>query len=144
MGKLEAIFVKRFHRGPMDARDQAVLRAGRGLEGNADQGGVRQVTLVAQEPWKALMAEVGASLGPDARRANLLLSGIDLESSRGRTLKIGQCRLGITGETRPCERMDEATPGLRRAMGVHWGGGAYAEVLTGGPIAVGDSVEWEE
>ena len=144
MGKLEAIFVKRFHRGPMDARDEAVLRTGRGLEGNADQGGVRQVTLVAQEPWTALMAEVGASLGPDARRANLVLSGIDLESSRGRTLKIGQCRLGITGETRPCERMDEATPGLRRAMGARWGGGAYAEVLTGGPIAVGDSVEWEE
>lgn len=72
-GRLEAIWIKRFRRGPMDASAQATLRAQRGLVGNADQGRRRQVTLMEQERWQALMETVGASLSPAARRANLLL-----------------------------------------------------------------------
>ena len=40
--------------------------------------------------------------------------------------------------------MDEAFPGLRRAMQEDWGGGAFAEVLDNGEIAVGDPVEWSD
>jgi MOSC domain-containing protein YiiM len=38
--------------------------------------------------------------------------------------------------------MEEAQPGLRSAMDAHWGGGAFARVLTDGELAVGDPVEW--
>ena len=89
------------------------------------------------------MSEVGATLKPQARRANLILSGIDLENTRGQILTIGVCTLKINGETRPCELMEEAASGLQAAMRAHWGGGAYAEVVTGGPIAIGDVVAWE-
>jgi MOSC domain-containing protein YiiM len=140
---LTAIFIKRAHGGRMDSHLAAALEAGRGLVGNADRGGRRQVTLLSAERWLELMQEVGASLDPETRRANLVISGIDLENTRGRILRIGSSRLRINGETRPCELMEEAATGLQKAMGERWGGGAFAEVLDGGPVSVGDLVSWE-
>jgi MOSC domain-containing protein YiiM len=128
----------------MDARTQAALKAGRGLVGNTDQGGKRQVTIIEKEVWQRLMTEVGGDLDPAARRANLLISGIPLAGSRGRTLQIGAVRIRIYGETKPCERMEEAHTSLRAAMYENWGGGAYGEVLDDGLIAVGDPVRWVE
>jgi MOSC domain-containing protein YiiM len=104
----------------------------------------RQVTLLSEERWAELMQEVGASVGPAARRANLVISGINLENTRGRVLHVGRCRLRIGGETRPCEQMENIAAGLQQAMRERWGGGAFAEVLVGGPIAVGDVVSWDE
>lgn len=115
------------------------------LVGNADQGRRRQVTLIDEDVWRGLMDELGADAPPSARRANLMVRGIDLRKTRERVLRIGACRVRIRGETRPCERMDEAVPGLRDAMREHaWSGGAFAEVLDDGVIRVGDPVRWED
>lgn len=141
-GKVEAIWLKRMRRGPMDPVDRATLKAGRGLVGNANQGGKRQVTMIEQEIWQKLMDQLGAAIDPSARRANLLLSGVHLADSRKHILQIGNCRVRIYGETTPCEVMDEVWPGLRAAMRPDWGGGAFGEILDDGEIAVGDPVRW--
>ncbi len=51
-GTLERIWIKRMKGGPMDPRDRATLVAGRGLAGNANQGGKRQVTILSKEVWE--------------------------------------------------------------------------------------------
>jgi MOSC domain-containing protein YiiM len=142
-GELAAIWIKRAHRGPMDPASAATLVAGRGLLNNADQGGRRQVTLIEQEVWDEVMTQLGA-LPPSTRRANLLLRGVRLEKTRGRTLQIGNCRLRVWCETTPCELMDHFLPGLKEALRPGWGGGASAEVLDDGEIRVGDPVTWVE
>lgn len=143
-GRLEAIWIKRARRGPMDPVTGGRLVSGRGLAGNADQGRRRQVTLIERERWEELMRELDGSISPAARRANLMVSGVRLAHTRDRILRVGACRLRIGGETRPCEQMDEALPGLRRAMQNDWGGGVFAEVLDSGEIVVGDEVAWDE
>ena len=143
-GKLEAIWIKRAKRGKMDPVHSAELVAGKGIAGNANQGGRRQVTIIERDVWADLTAAVGAVLDPSTRRANLMISGLALKKTRGRTLRIGECVLEIAGETKPCERMEEAAPGLRQSMYVDWGGGAFAMVVKGGTIKVGDDVAFDE
>ena len=144
MGRLERIWIKRVRRGPMDPTDAVEVRGGAGLVGNADQGGRRQITIIAVGDWDRTVEALGAAVDPGVRRANLLVSGIVLAHNRGRVLRVGGCRLRVHGETRPCERMDAAEPGLRAALDVEWRGGVFAEALEDGRIAVGDPVAWAE
>lgn len=143
-GRVEALWTKRAHRGVMDARHEVTCVAGRGLDGSVGRSSTRQVTIIAREAWEAMMRELGGSLDPAARRANILVSGITLAHSRGKVLRLGGVRVLIKGETRPCERMDEALPGLRAAMDPDWRGGAYGQVLDDGVLTIGDLVQWDD
>ena len=139
MGRLERIWIKRMKGGPMDPRDRATLVAGRGLAGNANQGGKRQVTILSKETWERITGALPEPPDPAVRRANLLVSGIGLEGSRGRVLRVGGHRIRIYGETRPCEQM-ERVDGLREGLAERWGGGVFGEVLDDGDICVGDTI----
>lgn len=143
MAELLGIWVKRAHRGAMDATPSATLVAGRGLQGDATQGGRRQVTILSLERWTALTAHLPGPPAPALRRANLLVNGVDLTSARGRVLRIGEARVRIYGETRPCRQMEEACPGLQAALDPAWAGGAFGEVVGSGEITLGAPVAWE-
>ena len=127
----------------MEPASSATLVAGKGIEGNADQAGKRQVTIVERAAWNRATADVGVDVDPSARRANVLVSGLPLADSAGRVMRLGTCRVEIHGETKPCGRMDEAQTGLRVALTPEWRAGAYGVVLTGGHLSVGDEVGWE-
>ena len=128
----------------MDRADEAELVAGRGIVGNANQGGKRQVTIISREAWEAVERDLADRVPPETRRANFLVTGIDLAKTRGRVMRIGQCRVRVYGETKPCWQMEEARAGLQSALRPDWRGGVFGEVLDDGRIAVGDPVEWTE
>lgn len=144
MGRVEAIWRKRAKRGPMDPVEKATLVAGEGIEGDANRGrDRRQVTVIERAAWDRATADLGVDVEPSARRANVMVSGVDLGESRGRVLRLGPCRVRIEGETTPCERMDEAAEGLQSALRAEWRGGVYGVVLDDGKIAVGDEAALE-
>lgn len=144
-GRVEALWTKRMKRGPMDPAEELRVVRRTGIATNADWGGRRQITIIEKERWEAMMAALGHPLlDPSARRANVMVSGCDLGDSRHHILHVGEVRIEIVGETRPCEQMDEAYPGLRRAMASPWNGGAYGVILDSGVIRVGDTAKLVE
>ena len=145
-GRIEAIWLKRAHRGPMDPVERAELIASHGIEGDANATRTkRQVTLIEADLWDLVRADLDTpDLDPSLRRANLLVRGFPLAESRGRTLQLGPTRLLIHGETRPCRLMEDAHAGLQAALDPQWRGGVFAEVVQGGSISIGDEVSWTE
>ena len=125
----------------MDAKDEATLVPEQGMVGSVGRSKRRQVTLLSVEAWHAATTELGHDVDPALRRANLLVSGVELANTRSHLL-VGTCRLAIGGELTPCERMDEAAAGLQARLISDWRGGVFAQVLEGGTVRVGDRVEW--
>jgi MOSC domain-containing protein YiiM len=142
-GRVEGLWLKRAHRGKMDPVSEALLVEGRGVEGSVGRSSRRQVTIIEKEVWDRVTSSLGATVDPAARRANVMVSGVRLAQMRGRVLRIGGARIAIGGETTPCERMEEAQPGLQAALVPDWNGGAFGQVISTGLVAIGDAVEWE-
>ena len=125
----------------MQPVDQAEVIAGRGLVGNADQGGRRQITIIDEGAWRAAIAELGVEIDPAERRANLMLRGIDFRNSRARVLRVGNCTIRVFTETTPCTKLDKLKPGLRAALKNSWRG-VSAEIVDSGTIRIGDTATW--
>ncbi len=126
---------------PMREAREAVVLPGRGLEVENRKSGRREVTLLSAESWADVCREVGVSLPWYARRANLLIAGMDLSTTIGRIIRVGAIEVRIHGESKPCNVMEAQQVGLRDALKPHCCGGVFGEVLAGGTIRVGDRVE---
>jgi MOSC domain-containing protein YiiM len=143
-GRVLAIWIKRAHRGPMDHVTSARFEQDKGIAGNADRGGRRQVTIIEQHAWDAAIEAAGEYVDPATRRANVLISAPSLAGSRGKTLMIGECRINILGETRPCNQMEEAHTGLQQALRPEWRGGVFGRIENNAEVSVGDAVRWAD
>jgi len=143
-GRVVAIARKEKSRAPMEELDAAFVTTEAGVEGdyrgNPDD---RQVTVVTRESWQAACAEMGKEIPWTTRRANILIEGLRVEGKLGKTIRIGDLALQITGETDPCSRMEEQVAGLRQALTPDWRGGVTCRVASSGRIAVGDGVDLE-
>ena len=141
-GTLAAIATHATPGAPMVPHDAAELRPGVGVVGDVPgRSPAREVTVVDRAAWRSACRELGQDVPWTARRANLLVTGLDLRASAGCELRIGAVRLRVTGETLPCRIMDRQRAGLRRALEPDWRGGATCTVLAGGAVSVGDTVE---
>ncbi|MCB1022860.1 MAG: MOSC domain-containing protein [Acidobacteria bacterium] len=143
-GTLLGIWAREEWGGEMRLLDSASLTAGKGMAEDVSFGSRRQVTIIEEDVWNSVMAQLKSDLPPQTRRANLMVSGIKLKETRGKILNIGECRIEILGESAPCASMDKKLPGLKDALKPDWNGGAFGSVLDGGKINIGDKVYWEE
>lgn len=131
----------------MVALERAELVADRGLAGDyASQrmGGKRQVSLLQAEHLPVVAALVGArAIAPELLRRNLLIEGISVLAFRAALFRIGDTLLRGSGTCEPCSKMERNLgPGGYNAVRGH--GGIVAQVVRGGSIALGDSVDFAQ
>ena len=139
-GRAEEILVYPERRGAARECREVIAVAGVGLEGDHRRNPSRAVTLLSVEGWEEAMAKIGAGLPPRARRANLVVRGLDLGALAGRRLRVGGAEMVVRGETVPCERMDMQRAGLQEALRLEMRGGVFGPVERSGLIRLGDAV----
>jgi MOSC domain-containing protein YiiM len=144
-GQLQWIGLRPTRRAELDSVSEAEVITDRHLAGDhasPKAGGKRQVTLVQHEHLAAVAGYLGLPepVAPGRLRRNLVVSGLNLLSLKGRQIQIGEeVILDITGECHPCSRMEEEFgPGGYNAMRGH--GGLTAHIAQGGRLRVGDTV----
>jgi MOSC domain-containing protein YiiM len=126
--------------GAPAAREHVSVVAGRGIEGDRKFDSNHDLTLVEAEALEGLTEDTGIELGPGESRRQVMTRGVSLNELVGKRFRVGE--LECVGEElcEPCDHLQSLTkPGVLRGL-VHRGG-LCAEVLSGGEIAVGDSVE---
>ena len=146
MAKLIGIAVRPAEDAAMVVLEETTIDVKDGVGGDYGGGGKgRQVTVLSLADWQAACADVASDLDWTTRRANLLVENIDsFQSAKGKRLQIGDVLLQITGETMPCNMMEEAKSGLRGALSSGWRGGVTCRVLESGKVQVGDAVAISE
>ncbi|KQN40754.1 molybdenum cofactor biosysynthesis protein [Sphingomonas sp. Leaf407] len=148
-GILKGIARHAFSRGPIELVPSVRVTREGGLDGDF-RGSLkpgrnkRQVSLMEVGDWAQAMTLIGHDLPWWERRANLLVEGFDLPQTPGARIRVGGVLLEITKECDPCSRMETIAEGLRAALTPDWRGGALAQVVEGGTIAVGDAIELEQ
>jgi MOSC domain-containing protein YiiM len=143
MSTLEGIHLHGPREEPMRSVTEATLEAERGIVGDRYFGlGVEgtHVTFVAAEGVEAMVRETGIPLAPIETRRNLLTRGIELDSLIGRRFRVGEAVCFGVKHCSPCNHLESVTrPGVRE--GLSGRGGLRADVLDGGVIRVGDTIE---
>lgn len=139
-GVVEWIGLRSERRGCLTAIKKAMIDQN-GLQGDHYSGtGKRAVTLVQFEHLAVIAALLQREdVEPKLMRRNILISGINLLSLRGKRFKIGSAELEGTGICAPCSRMEDAF-GHGGYNAVRGHGGITAKVVRSGAVAVGEKV----
>ncbi|WP_295473129.1 MOSC domain-containing protein [uncultured Pseudomonas sp.] len=148
-GQVRWIGVRPQSRAPMLALDAVEARREAGLTGDHARPGprnARQVTLIQWEHLAVINALLGRTpenpVLPGDLRRNLVVSGINLFSLKGRRFRIGQAILETTGWCQPCARLEQNL-GRGTFQAVRGHGGITARVIQSGIIRLHDSVQVE-
>ncbi len=139
-GKIVGLCIRPGRRETPEERRALVLVPGTGVVDDHGTSEKRQITIMAKEAWTDAASTVDGTLPWTARRANVLVEGVDLGSLLlGGRLTLGACEIEVVGETYPCDQMDEACDGLKAALLPETRGGVYGRIVAAGTIAIGDA-----
>jgi MOSC domain-containing protein YiiM len=152
-GKLLAIAIAREAKGAMENASSIEAVAGEGLVGDRYGAGIgaaqfqgrrkpeNEVTLIASEAIAAANDEFNVTIEHLDTRRNLLTEGVPLNDLIGKTFGVGKVTLKGLELCEPCGYLERRTwPGIKAALKKR--GGLRCCVLEGGPIEVGDEIEF--
>jgi MOSC domain-containing protein YiiM len=141
-GAVERIHLAAERSGPVEAVDEVLAEAGRGLRGDRHHGrqNANDLTLIEAEALERLAEEHGVTLEPGESRRNVTTRGIDLGALVGRRFRVGEIVCDGIERNEPCAHLAQVTgePGVLRGL-VHTG--LEAAIVEGGTIRVGDRIE---
>ena len=148
-GRVRWIGVRPESRANMLELDAVEARREAGLTGDHARPGARnarQVTLIQWEHLAVINSLLGRTadqpiLAQDLRR-NLVVSGINLFSLKGRRFRVGQAILETTGWCQPCARLEQRL-GRGTFQAVRGHGGITARVIESGIIRLDDELRVE-
>ncbi|CAG0956718.1 MAG: hypothetical protein HND27_00435 [Bacteroidetes bacterium] len=100
----------------------------------------KQILILSEEAWNDVCNDLGQKLHWTKTNANLLLRGVDLKSSIGKMLTIGNFKIEITGKIIPSDEFNEVYIGLKEVLSRDFRAGVYAKVITEGVVSEGDYV----
>ena len=146
VGELKWIGLRPSRKATIEVVDSAEVNTKNGLTGDRYSSDCkRMVSLLQAEHLPTIASMLGGKgkIKPQDLRRNLVISGINLLSLKGKQFHIGEeVILEYTGPCHPCTRMEEILgPGGLNAMRGH--GGICARVVRGGMIGIGDSVYFD-
>jgi MOSC domain-containing protein YiiM len=137
-GVVEGIFFGAVDEGPLEATERVQVLTGAGIEG--DRYGDKDITLFEAEAIEGLRADTGLELKPSEIRRNVMTRGVSLNDLLGHRIRVGEVEAVVTELCHPCSHLQKLTqPGVLRGLVNR--GGLNADVVAGGAIAVGDTVE---
>ena len=137
---------------PMKSVTNAKAVAGRGLEGDRyytklgtysnQAGSGRDVTLIEIEAINGLKRDYEVQLDSGQPRRNIVTRGVALNHLVEQEFRIGDVVLRGTRLCEPCAHMEKLT--VKGAMrGLIHRGGLRAEIISGGSIRVGDTIQFQ-
>ena len=137
-GVVEGIFTGAIDEGPLHAAGEVQVKTGAGIDG--DRYGDKDITLFEAEAIETLKADTGIELAPSEIRRNVMTRGVALNDLLGHRIRVGEVEAVVTELCHPCSHLQKLTqPGVLR--GLVNKGGLNADVVHGGAIRVGDSLD---
>ena len=147
-GQVESIHIAAAAKAPMQAVAEVLALPGVGLEG--DRYALKQgtffkpepdfeLTLIEAEAVESAQLEHGLKLVPGDARRNLVTRGILLNPLVGHEFQIGNVRVRGIRLCEPCSHL-QALTGQSVIHALPHRAGLRAQILTEGPIRVGDAV----
>lgn len=140
IGRVLKIALRTRPKGPMREVLEADGSENGGLTGDVNSRPDRGITFMASGQWAEATRELEKELPWHTRRANVLVDAAGLAELIGQTISVGDVRVQINAETKPCSLMDRLEPGLKAALTPDCRGGVYGRILNDGQLRIGDLV----
>ena len=138
--KVLAIAIKTSEGGPMREVEDATAKVDGGFVCPVESAPDRGITFLSAKQWSQVNEELGTSLPWHTRRANVLLDADGLAHLIGKTVRVGELTVRLTGETKPCALMESFQEGLTQALVPDCRGGVLGRVLEAGTVRTGDTL----